>query len=118
VEQLEGTLQLVARDAKIQVEFNPDVVQRYRLIGYENRDVQDERFRDDSVDAGAVGAGHSVTALYEIRRYPDAAGELATVRIRYHRPDNTAVIEERGAASSDAARRSFGDASARFCLGE
>ncbi len=114
VEQLEGTLQLVARDAKIQVEFNPDVVQRYRLVGYENRDVRDEQFRDDGVDAGEIGAGHSVTALYEIRRFEDATGDLATVRIRYHRPDNTAVIEEQAVARADAAHHAFDDATARF----
>lgn len=116
VEQLEGTLQLVARDAKIQVEFNPQVVQRYRLVGYENRDVRDEQFRDDRVDAGEVGAGHSVTALYEIRRFGEASGDLATVRIRYHRPDNTAVIEEQATATSDSALHSFDDATARFRL--
>ena len=67
VDNLTSTLQVIARDAKIQVSFNPDVVHSYRLIGYENRDVADRDFRNDSVDAGEVGAGHSVTALYELR---------------------------------------------------
>jgi len=67
VENLTGTLQTIARDAKVQVEFDPEVIARYRLLGYENRDVPDEKFRDDTVDAGEVGAGHTVTALYEVK---------------------------------------------------
>ncbi len=67
VENLTGTLQTVARDAKVQVEVDPQVIARYRLLGYENRDVPDEKFRDDTVDAGEVGAGHTVTALYEVK---------------------------------------------------
>jgi Ca-activated chloride channel family protein len=84
-EELTGTLQTIAKDAKVQVEFNPRTVMLYRLLGYENRDVADERFRDDSVDAGEIGAGHSVTALYEVKLQPDASprAELATVRLRY-----------------------------------
>ncbi len=50
------------------MDFNPEVVSRYRLVGYENRDVADEDFRDNSVDAAEIGAGHSVTALYEIKK--------------------------------------------------
>ena len=65
-EDLTGTLQSVALDAKVQVEFDPEAVATYRLIGYENRAVPDGQFRDPSVDAGAIGAGHSVTALYDL----------------------------------------------------
>ncbi len=85
VENLTGTLQTVARDARVQVELDPKVVERYRLLGYENRDVPDERFRDDTVDAGEVGAGHGVTALYEVKLRPGApAGRVAaTLRLRY-----------------------------------
>ena len=61
-----GTLYTIAKDVKIQVEFNPSVVQEYRLIGYENRALKREDFNNDKVDAGEVGAGHSVTALYEV----------------------------------------------------
>jgi Ca-activated chloride channel family protein len=95
VEELTGTLQTIAKDAKAQVEFNPDVVARYRLLGYENRDIADERFRDDSVDAGEIGSGHTVTALYEIKLRPDAhpRAELATLRLRYLDPDNGKVTE-------------------------
>ena len=66
VNEVGGTLNTIARDTKIQIEFNPEVVSSYRLIGYENRILKNEDFINDRVDAGDVGAGHSVTALYEI----------------------------------------------------
>ena len=66
VEQMSGTLITIAKDVKIQVEFNPAQVAGYRLIGYENRKLANRDFRDDTKDAGDIGAGHSVTALYEI----------------------------------------------------
>jgi len=66
VEQLTGSTIAIAKDVKIQVEFNPAVVSSYRLIGYENRALADEDFRDDTKDAGEIGAGHGVTALYEV----------------------------------------------------
>ena len=81
VEQTEGMLQVVARDVKIQVELDPSVVARYRLIGYENRDIKDHDFRNDKVDAGEVGAGHSVTALYDVELLRTDASPL-TVRMR------------------------------------
>ncbi len=65
-ERMLNTLFLIAKDMKIQVEFNPDAVYAYRLLGYENRAIADELFRDDTVDAGEIGAGHRVTALYEL----------------------------------------------------
>jgi Ca-activated chloride channel homolog len=65
-EQVDGLLQVVARDVKIEVELDPRVVRRYRLIGYENRHIANKDFRNDKVDAGEVGAGHSVTAVYEV----------------------------------------------------
>lgn len=85
VETLTGTLETVARDAKVQVEFNPKAVARYRLIGYENRDVADHRFRDDTVDAGEIGAGHHVTAVYEVKFQPgyQRNDHVAALRIRY-----------------------------------
>lgn len=106
VEELTGTLQTIARDAKVQVEWNPDAVERYRLLGYENRDIADERFRDDTVDAGEIGAGHSVTALYEVKLRPDVArGEtLGTLRLRWESPETEKVTEiERGLKLSDLA---------------
>jgi len=95
VEGLTGTLQTIAKDAKVQVEFNPQAVARYRLLGYENRDIADERFRDEKVDAGEIGAGHSVTALYEIELRPDApSGSLAAaLHLRYRAPEIGNVTE-------------------------
>jgi Ca-activated chloride channel family protein len=93
VANLTSTLQMIALDAKVQVDFNPEVVARYRLIGFENRAVADEEFRDDTVDAGEIGAGHSVTALYEIKLHPDAAGRIATVYMRWEDPDTHEVTE-------------------------
>ncbi len=109
VTEFGGTLFTIAKDVKIQVEFNPKEVQAYRLIGYENRKLRDEDFNDDSKDAGELGSGHTVTALYEIiptgvdshfgatvdplkyqnRRPADRGteGELFTVKFRYKEPD-------------------------------
>ncbi|MDX1996515.1 MAG: von Willebrand factor type A domain-containing protein [Thermoanaerobaculia bacterium] len=96
VDELSGTLETIAADAKAQVEFDPRVVDRYRLIGYENRDVADHRFRDDTVDAGEIGAGHTVTALYEVKLKPEAApaARLATLRLRYRSVAGERVIEQ------------------------
>jgi Ca-activated chloride channel family protein len=91
--ELVSTLQVIALDAKIQVEFNPEVVTRYRLIGFENRAVADEDFRDNTVDAAEIGAGHSVTALYEIKLETGAKGEIATVHLRWEGPDSERVRE-------------------------
>ncbi len=96
VEELNGTLQTIASEAKIQVEFDPKVVSRYRLIGYENRDIADEDFRNNKVDAGEIGAGHHVTALYEIklRKRPTADRPLATLRVRYASNATENVVEQ------------------------
>jgi Ca-activated chloride channel family protein len=93
VEDLTGTLQVIAKDAKIQVDFNPEVVSRFRLLGYENRFLENHQFRDDTVDAGEVGSGHSVTALYEVKLHEGASGKIATASIRYADPDNQKVTE-------------------------
>jgi len=93
VDDLTGTLQTIAMDAKVQVDFNPEVVSRYRLVGFENRDVADEDFRDNRVDAGEIGAGHSVTALYELKLYPEAYGQIASVYLRWEDPDTREVVE-------------------------
>jgi Ca-activated chloride channel homolog len=106
VEQMSATLQTIAKDVKIQVELNPHVVSEYRLVGYENRALAREDFNNDQIDAGEIGAGHSVTALYEITlageggervdalRYRPGAGkssgrgaEIAFLRLRYKAPD-------------------------------
>jgi Ca-activated chloride channel family protein len=94
VENLTGTLQTLAFDAKAQVEFDPAVVSRWRLLGYENRDIADEKFRDDRVDAGEIGAGHGVTALYEIKLAEGArSGTAATLRLRYRSAETDRVVE-------------------------
>lgn len=92
MEELTGTLQTIAKDAKIQVEFDPAVVERYRLLGYENRDVKDEDFRNDAVDGGEIGAGHTVTALYEVK-VKNAGEKLGNIYLRYKNVD-TADVEE------------------------
>ncbi len=95
VENLTGTLQVIAKDVKVQVDFNPEVVQSYRLLGYENRDVADEDFRNDKVDAGEIGSGHQVTALYEIKFHKDGKpGKVADVYIRYKSPDREERVKE------------------------
>ena len=88
-EQLGANLEVVAKDVKLQVEFDPALVARYRLVGYEDRDVRDRDFRNDRVDAGEVGAGHQVTALYELELTPQGkqvTAPLATLRVRHKQP--------------------------------
>lgn len=91
----EGVFREVARDARVQVEFNPDVVRKYRLIGYENRSVRDDDFRDDTLDFGEVGFARDVTALYELRLFDDVgeSDELALARVRWA-DGRTGVVSE------------------------
>jgi Ca-activated chloride channel family protein len=114
IDNLTSTLQVIALDAKVQVEFNPEVVARYRLVGFENRDIADEDFRDDTVDAGEIGAGHSVTALYEIKLHPEASGEIATVYLRWEDPDTREVIEYNQAFETGQLADSFIEADPHF----
>lgn len=113
VEELTATLQTIAKDVKIQIEFNPSTVAEYRLIGYENRMLRREDFNNDKIDAGEIGAGHTVTALYELsladgkgrlvdplrygteQRQTAKSNELAFVRLRYKAPngDRSNLIE-------------------------
>jgi len=92
-EKLVQMLEVVAADAKVQVEFEPRTVSGFRLLGYENRHVANRDFRNDKIDAGEVGAGHQVTALYEISIRPEAQGRLATARLRYREPGSRQVVE-------------------------
>jgi Ca-activated chloride channel family protein len=96
-DDLVSTLLTVAIDGKIQVEFNPDAVSDYRLLGFENRAVLDQDFRNDEVDAGELGAGHQVTALYELalRDGRDDDDQLGTVQLRWEDPDEGTVRESR-----------------------
>ena len=118
VENLTGTLQYIAQDAKIQVEFDAETVRSYRLLGYENRDVADEDFRNDEVDAGEVGAGHTVTALYEIKINDDVTDDdtLATVRVRYEDPDSGEVSEISQTVTKGDLSTEFIEAPARYQL--
>lgn len=113
--EFKGSMFAIAKDVKIQIEFNPKHVQSYRLIGYENRKLRPEDFTDDAIDAGELGSGHTVTALYEIiptgvdskftknipeLKYTDTKiksgsfnDELATIKFRYKKPDGEKSIE-------------------------
>ena len=96
-EDLISTLLTIAKDAKVQVEFDDEFVEAYRLIGFENRGVRDSDFRDDSVDAGELGAGHQVTAIYELELADgvdvDDRAELGVVNLRWEDPDSGEVTE-------------------------
>ena len=120
-DNLSSLLSLVARDAKIQVVFNPDTVRSYRLLGFENRDVADEDFRDNTVDAGEVGLGQSATALYELELRESgsergASAELATATLRYERPDRASVREITRTITGADVVGSFAVADPRFRL--
>jgi Ca-activated chloride channel family protein len=94
VEQLISNVQVLARDVKIQVAFDPAVVEAYRLLGYENRAVADNKFRDNKTDGGEIGAGHEVTALYELRVNRHArTSQLATVNVRWKETNQRSVGE-------------------------
>jgi Ca-activated chloride channel family protein len=116
VEDIVSTLQVIALDAKVQVDFNPDTVARYRLIGYENRALADESFRNDAVDAGEIGAGHTVTALYAVQFKPGAQGRIATVQLRWKDPQTYAVTEINGNFNTWDVAAKFEDASPRYQL--
>lgn len=139
VDDAGGTLQTIAKDVKIQVEFNPAAVSEYRLIGYETRVLNREDFNNDKVDAGEIGAGHTVTALYEIvpagsgarlvddlryesgdsataRKDGAATGELAFVKIRYKEPggDKSTLVTTPVTRADETASVQAADADARF----
>jgi Ca-activated chloride channel homolog len=120
VEQMSGTLVTIAKDVKLQVEFNPKFVQSYRLVGYEDRVLKNEDFNNDAKDAGDIGAGHTVTALYEIvpvgekssgkvdalkyqkveasekqvQAFESSSDELLTLKIRYKKPDGNVSAKQ------------------------
>ncbi len=132
VDEMSSTFMTIAKDVKIQVEFNPATVAEYRLIGYENRALAREDFSNDKVDAGEIGAGHSVTAIYEIaltggngqrldgsRYQPEQASrantsELALVRVRYKQPDSmTSKLIEQPVRTAEMVR-DLGEASTDY----
>ncbi len=110
-QQLGSTLEVVAQDVKLQVDFDPTMVARYRLIGYENRDIADQDFRNDAVDAGEIGAGHQVTALYEVELNKVlTAAPLLTVRVRAKEPKGTKASEQAFTIAGSELARSFATA--------
>jgi Ca-activated chloride channel family protein len=119
-EQLGGTLEVIAKDVKIQVDFDPRAVARYRLLGYENRVMDDRDFRNDKADAGEIGAGQSVTALYEVELVQGAPREkLATVHIRAKQPSGDVATEDAYPFAASMLRAGFEQASPdlRFAVG-
>lgn len=99
-----STLYTVAKDVKLQLTFNADVIEAYRLVGYENRLLANEDFYDDTKDAGEMGAGHSVTVFYELKLKEGAdapAGELMTLGVRYKEPDEDMSKEENYSVAID-----------------
>lgn len=121
--QLTTTLTIVAAEARAQVNFDPDIVDEYRLLGYENRDLADDSFRDDNEDTGDLGAGHAVTALYEVRLADNPAADpavLGEVTVR-HRPADVGgnlgdAVEQTVPISADSMAPSFEDAPANLRL--
>lgn len=131
---MSGTLQSIAHDVKIQVEFNPNNVKEYRLIGYQNRMLKDEDFNNDAVDAGEIGAGYSVTALYELTlknskgqiddlRYqkdePVQAvkahrDELVQIKVRYKLPQENESALVQQVVLKESVRSAFSQASSDF----
>jgi Ca-activated chloride channel family protein len=140
VEDAGGTLVTVAKDVKLQVEWNPATVAGYRLVGYENRRLADRDFKDDAKDAGEMGAGHTVTALYEVvpagqevaedaatadvdpLKYqriapgavPTGSGEMLTVRLRYKEPDASSSVALEKALTDGGAALATASADLRF----
>jgi len=95
---LHGTLEVVAKDVKLQIEFNPEHIAQYRLVGYENRKLRNQDFANDKIDAGEIGAGHSVTALYEIILTGTEAAQRLVTEYRYKKPE---LKEEKSARESN-----------------
>jgi len=144
VEQISATLETIAKDVKIQIEWNPAVVSEYRLIGYENRLLNREDFNNDKIDAGEIGAGHTVTALYEITftdsqqtridalRYQSenqqprsSSNEIAFLKLRYKKPEDTqsqliqhALVKDDVLVAIDSASNSLRFAASVAAFGE
>ena len=115
VDDLTGTMEVIAKDVKIQVEWDAEDVLAYRLIGYENRDVADRDFRNDAVDAGEIGSGHQVTPLYEVSLVDHPRGSIATVRVRNKAPGPDAPAVERSFnLSAESIHGSFAASSRQF----
>ncbi len=119
--ELTGTLVTIAKDVKVQIQFDPARVESYRQIGYENRALENKDFEDDTRDAGELGAGHSVTALYEIVPKMKSNGSIAAVRLRYKQPTGdvsklitSSVVDEGVSEYAASADMKFAAAVAEF----
>ena len=118
-DKLLGTLQVIAKDVKIQVAFNTELVSKFRLVGYENRVLEHEDFQDDTKDAGELGSGHSVTALYELElaegvAVAEAPGNLVDVALRYKQPEADESVEFTTSFEAASTGGAFEDASGEF----
>jgi len=116
LDDLTGTLTTVALDAKAQVSFDPLQVRSYRLLGYENREIADEQFRDDTLPAAGIGAGHAATALYELELMPGARGVIGTVALHWTDPATHEPHETGLAIGTETFAPSFEKAPAHFRL--
>ncbi len=116
--QFEARFREIARDVKIQAEFNPDAVESYRQIGYKNRQLSEADFRNDKVDAGEVGSGQAVTALYELKLKDNIPKDtiVATVRIRYKKVGDMSVEEKAFYLSESDIKEQFKASSVNFKL--
>lgn len=136
--EFKGSMFAIAKDVKIQIEFNPAHVQAYRLIGYENRKLRPEDFKNDAIDAGELGSGHTVTALYEIvprnvkceffeeisdlkytitdeTSVKNSSSELATIKFRYKKPDGDKSIEMVNTISNNGTVLANASSDFKFC---
>ncbi len=118
-DNLISIIQEIARDVKIQIEFNPETVDKYRLVGYENRKLENEDFRDDTVDAGEIGALHSVTAVYELTLQPNYRSIediLYEIRMRWKNDTADKVFEVNNTLNSSQVRNNIMDTTPYFRL--
>ncbi|MCK5037641.1 MAG: von Willebrand factor type A domain-containing protein [Thermoplasmata archaeon] len=113
IEDLTGNMISVAKDLKLQVEFNPRVIEEYRLLGYENRLMTEEEFRDKSKDSGDIGAGHTVTALYEIK-LKSTHGDLGSLELRYKNLENSMSLRKVYDIKDSCFTQDIGDTSPQF----
>ena len=116
VDNLTSTMEVIALNARAQVDFNPDVVSRYRLLGYENRGIADQDFRDTEVDAGEIGSGHHVVAVYAVQLKPKTEGRIATFQLRWEDPNTRKAREINGNFNSWDLAPSFESADPHFQL--
>jgi Ca-activated chloride channel family protein len=115
VDRMTSTLEVIARDVKIQVDWNAGAVKRYRLLGYENRAIADRDFTNDKVDAGEIGAGHQVTAIYEVELQDQPVGDLFVLKLRSKAPGPEAPsVEQKWRFGRAALRSSLSETTADF----